>query len=104
MKVECGHKEEIQALKLRIDSLKTENARLFENSKAWLHEKEMVEKDRRDWRTIALLSQIALKAAAKELSRLRDVLLPEYEGKIGEPNLKVLNLVLNAIAKERETR
>lgn len=45
----------------------------------------------------------AANAAAKELSRLRDVLLPHYEGKIAEPDhgvLQRLRTVLNTAQKE----
>lgn len=41
--------------------------------------------------------------AANELKRLRDVLLPHYEGKIGEPDhgiLQRLRTVLNTAQKE----
>lgn len=41
----------------------------------------------------------ALEAAALELQRLRDVHLPHFEGKIGEPSLEVLNQVKKAIGK-----
>lgn len=39
----------------------------------------------------------ALKACVAELQRLRDVHLPRYEGKIGEPNMEVLALAKLAL-------
>lgn len=43
----------------------------------------------------------ALEAAATELQRLRDVHLPTFEGKIGEPSLEVLNQVKKALGKAK---
>lgn len=38
-----------------------------------------------------------LKAAEEELQRLRDVLLPEFDGKIGEPSKAVLAKITRVI-------
>ncbi len=42
-----------------------------------------------------------LRAALKELGRLRDVHLPMYEGKIGEPDRDVIREVRQALRKRR---
>ena len=44
----------------------------------------------------------ALEDCAEELQRLRDVLLPQYAGKIGEPDVEILNTARALIAKSKK--
>lgn len=43
-------------------------------------------------------------AALDELERLRGVLLPEFEGKIGEPSLKVIARLREAVGPRKPKR
>ncbi len=42
----------------------------------------------------------ALRACIAELERLRDLYLPTYEGKIGEPDKRVIDRAKRALVKE----
>lgn len=46
----------------------------------------------------------AATAAANEIERLRFLYLPHYEGKIGEPNLKILNRLRKSLQKVEEQK